>query len=248
MPLFFWLGRRRYWLLVAYWVLLPSAWAETVLSVAAGGGYKRPANELAAAFTRKTGIRVKTHFGNLQQMLTQAVQSDQLSMVLDDQGYLEKNTRLTFTRFLPVGRGHLVLAWSADRHLTTPEDLARPEFARIAIADLRHATYGKAGSEYLMRTGLVAKIQGNLLVCSTVPQVAADVIKGEVDAGFINLTEALGVQDQLGGYLTLDEHFYDPIYIAFGVIAGRENLPGVQAMTDFLQTAEARAIFSKYGL
>ncbi len=224
------------------------AQAETVLSVAAGAGYKRPVSELGAAFEKKTGIRVEYQFGNLGQVLTQALQNEKLSMVFGDQYYLEKNTQVSFDHFLPAGRGRLVLAWPAGHSLEKPEDLAGPGFDRVAIPDITRAIYGRAGSEFLERSGLAAKIGGHLLTVATVPQVSAYLLRGEVDAGFINMTEALSIRQKLGGYLEIDQKLYDPIQIAFGVVKGRESLPGVSEMSAFMQSDEARAILARYGL
>lgn len=236
---------------VAVLMLAGSIWqnatAET-LSVAAGAGYKRLISELATAFEHSSGIRMEYHFGNLGQVLTQAVQSDQLSMILGDQSYLESNNRLKFSRFLPAGRGRLVIAWPTDKTLEKAEDLAEPAFQRIAIPDLRYAIYGKAGSEYLERSGLVAQLHANLLTVATVPQVSAYLVSGEVDAGFINLTEAIGIRNQIGGYLELDPGLYDEIRIVGGVIAGREKLAGVSEMAAFLETSEAKTILARHGL
>ena len=129
-----------------------------------------------------------------------------------------------------------------------PEELASPEFARIALPDAQHAVYGKAGSEFLERSGLADKVRARLLTVATVPQVSAYLVSGEVDAGFINLTEALAVRDRLGGYLEIDPQLYGEIEIVGGVVRGREALPGVAALTAFLESPEAKAILTRHGL
>lgn len=224
------------------------AFAEQTLMVAAGAGYKRPVQELAAAFERHAGIRVEAFYGNMGQVLAQAGQSDRVALVFGDRAFLKNAKRLGFSRYLPVGRGRLVLAWPHGKRLNDPAELTGPDFARIALPDPRHAVYGKAASQFLERSALAPKLRERLLTVATVPQVAAYLIRGEVDAGFINLTEALAVAGRLGGYQEIDPTQYDPIQIVAGVIDGREALPGVAALAAFLETPEARSALARHGL
>ena len=52
--------------------------------------------------------------------------------------------------------------------------------------------------KYLHNTGLWTPLQKKLLIVGTVPQVSTYLLSGEVDVGFINLTEAmaLGIESQ----------------------------------------------------
>lgn len=234
-------------LLIYVGVALQAVAAEP-LTIAAGAGYKRPVAELASAFERSAGVKVETFFGNMGQVLAQAAQSERVAVVFGDLAFLENAGELKFARFLPAGKGRLVLAWPTGRRLATAQGLADPAFVRIALPDVRHAVYGKAGSEFLERSGLADKVQGRLITAATVPQVSAYLVSGEVDAGFINLTDALGVRERIGGYIEIDPALYGEIRIAGGVVAGREAQPGVAEFGSFLQGAEARAILARHGL
>ncbi|GAB3466321.1 molybdate ABC transporter substrate-binding protein [Azotobacter salinestris] len=226
---------------------LPASAAES-LTIAAGAGYKRPVSELAAAFERRSGIRVEPFFGNMGQVLAQARQSDRVAVVFGDQAFLEGAGQPAFVRYLPAGKGRLVLVWPTGRTLTGPEDLLGPAFARIALPDERHAVYGKAASQFLARSALAGRLEGRLIRVANVPQVSAYLASGEVDAGFVNLTDALGVRERIGGFLEIDPRLYDEIRIVAGVVEGRESLPGVAALAEYLASPEARAILTRHGL
>lgn len=117
---------------------LGPALAAESLMIAVGAGYKRPIGELAAAFERRSGIRLEPLFGNMGQVLAQAGQSDRVALVLGDQAFLEEAGQVAFSRYLPVGRGRLVLAWPNGKRLAEPADLAAPGFpARSAPRGLR---------------------------------------------------------------------------------------------------------------
>lgn len=218
------------------------------LTIAAGAGYKRPINELTQAFERDSGIQVNTLYGNMGQVLAQATQADKIAVVFGDRSFLENAKQVSFKHFIPAGQGRLVVAWAKGKTLQKVEDLANPEFSRIALPDMRHAVYGKAASEFIAHSGLAAKLPTTLLTVATVPQVSAYLIRGETDAGFINLTEALGIQDKIGGYLEIEASSYSPIQIVGGVVQGRENAPGVRELESFLKTETAHSILNKHGL
>lgn len=220
----------------------------TTLTIAAGAGYKRPVSELSQEFQRTSGIKVETLYGNMGQVLSQATQTEKITIIFGDRSFLEAAKQVEFARFIPAGRGRLVIAWAKGKTLHSVEDLERPEFSRIALPDMRHAVYGKAASEFISSSGLAAKLPTTLLTVATVPQVSAYLISGETDAGFINLTEALGIQDKIGGYLEIDAKGYSPIQIVGGIIQGRENTPGVHELEAFLKTEAAQQILNKHGL
>lgn len=240
----------RLWLagvfLVAGCVL--QAVAADALMIAAGAGYKRPVSELAAAFERASGTRVEPFFGNMGQVLTQTAQSGKVALVFGDLAFLEKAEQVKFDSFMLAGKGRLVLAWPKGKQIARVEDIAAAGFTRIALPDVRHAVYGKAASQFLTRSKLADAVKDRLLTVATVPQVSAYLVSGEVDAGFINLTDALGVLDRIGGYIEIDPALYDEIHIVAGVVDGRDGLAGISAFGAFLAAPEARAILSRHGL
>lgn len=233
-------------LIFALLIVCP-ALAETLL-IGAGAGYKRPIAELSTAFEKKTGIRVEQTYGHMGGVISQAKQSGQVAVIFGDLAYLSKAAGIAFAKFLPVGDGRLVVAWPKGSDLKSPDALTEPRFARIAIPDTKSAIYGIAATEFIQRNNLAAALKDKLQVVATVPQVSAYLISGEVDAGFINLTEALGIKDKIGGYLELDQTYYNRIRIVAGVVDGFGEQPAVRQLQQFVETPEARAILEKHGL
>lgn len=228
-------------------LLVHPALAETLL-IGAGAGYKRPVSELSAAFEKKTGIRVEQIYGHMGGVISQAKQSGQVAVIFGDLSYLSKAEGIAFSKFLPLGDGRLVVAWPKGSDLKSPAALTEPRFARIAIPDTKSAIYGIAATEFIQRNNLAAALKDKLQVVATVPQVSAYLISGEVDAGFINLTEALGIKDKIGGYLELDQNYYNRIRIVGGVVEGFGEQPAVLQLQQFVETSEARSILEKHGL
>ena len=239
---------RRFLVFLALALLLLQARAADTLLIAAGAGYKRPLTEVATAFESKTGIHVEQIYGHMGGVVEQTRQSGQVAVIFGDQFFLEKVTSVSFADYLPLGDGRLALAWPRGTALSTSEELAQPRFARIALADTQSAIFGIAAKEFLTRSGLEPQLRNRLQVVSTVPQVSSYLVSGDVDAGFVNLTEALAIKDRIGGYLEIDRKLYAPIRIVGAVVKGFEHQPSVLALRQFLESAQARSIMDKHGL
>jgi len=224
----------------------PSTRGET-LRVGCGAGYRKPMMKIFSILTDKTGVSVEPVFGNMQQILAQAKASGTLQVLIGDKAFLEASS-IPLSMFKPIGRGRLVLASSRGLKIVNLEDLLSARFKRIGIADERKAIYGKAAKECLIHEGLYESLQDKLLVSATVPQVSAYLVIGEVDAAFLNLTEALSIKERIGGYTEVDSRCYTPVEIGVGVVQGAEHSKEVHQFLSFLETDDARALLMQYGL
>lgn len=227
-------------------ILSTSLRAETI-TVAAGGGYKRPLLEIADKFEKKTGHHVDAVFGHMQQIFSQAKMSGQIAILFGEKSFFEQPD-IKFVSFYPLGQGKLVLAWRKGLSLKKIGDIRSNIVARVAMPDTRKAVYGKAAAEYLEKSGLAGKLGSKLLVVATVPQVSSYLQTGEIDAGFINVTDAIGIHENIGGYLPAEQAFYSPIFIEAGVVSGFEKQTVVKAFLKFMQEKECIAVLGHYGL
>ncbi len=224
------------------------AFAET-LTLAAGAGYKRPLAEMIQAYEASGGGKVDQIYGNMGQIMMQAKAGGDIAFIVGEEAFLKTSSGLEFSSFHPIGEGVLVIAYGKKVTLQKPEDLTKPEVAKIAMPDEKHAIYGKAGKEFLQSTKLMEKVEKKLLVVATVPQVSAYLISGEVEAGFINLTDALYIKDRIGGYLTPDRTTYGPIKLVLGVLKGFEANTGAKNFLNFLKgDPQVKEILKKSGL
>jgi len=221
--------------------------ADDNVLVAGGAGYKRPIDEIANGFEAASKIKVERIYGHMGQVLQQTRASGKVAIVFGEQDVLEKAEQVAFAKYLPLGRGRLVLAWPKGKTLKSSTEISGEGFARIGVADTKQAIFGKAAIEYLQHSGLYPAVEKRLIMVSTVPQVSAYLISGEVDAGFINLTEALGIRDKIGGFIEIPAGDYSPIRITAGLVAGQDSAP-VRALVDYMQTPLVAEIIKHYGL
>jgi molybdate transport system substrate-binding protein len=226
---------------------IPAVQAEEGLTVAAGAGYKRLVDELCTAYTAKTGVTVSKVFGNMGQITAQAQESRAVDFIMGDKQFLDA-TKLGFTEELTIGRGKLVAAVAKGVKIDNLDALTDAAIKRIAIADSEKAIYGHAAGEFLNHKGIWQQIQPKLLMVGTVPQVTAYVLTGEVDVGFINLTEALAIKDRVERIIPIDEKLYSPILIVAKRLRQSTNTKAAASFVTFLQSEEAQAMLKKQGL
>lgn len=225
----------------------PFAFAET-LTLAAGAGYKRPISEIIQAYETSGGGKIDQIYGNMGQITMQARASGNIAFIVGEEAFL-KSSGVEFSAFHDIGAGVLVIAYGKKLKLQQPEDLLSQKVARVAMPNEKHAIYGKAAKEFLHKTGLRDKLEKKLLVVSTVPQVSAYLISGEVEAGFINLTDALYIKDKIGGYLAPDRATYNPIKLVLGVTRGYEEKTDSARFVKFVQTdPQVKQILQRAGL
>ena len=219
--------------------------ADTLL-LAAGAGYRKPVLELMQNFSQASGIKAEASFGNMKQIETQAQQNPDIAFLIGDRVFLEPMQM--FERYLPLGQGRLVLVAARGQSMVSLNELREPRFKRIALPDRTKAVYGKAAATCLQRLGLEQPLAGKLLEVATVPQVSTYVATGEVDAGFVNLTEALALGDRVGTRVDAPVSCYDPIEISIGVLKGRGESAGARAFVDYLRSPAARSVLERHGL
>ena len=241
-------GQKVFLILMLFLLSATTASARDLM-IAAGAGYKKPVTEVMHSFKKDTGITTVATFGNIQMVSRQAEQTGEISCIIGDKKFLNRlGSTVTFSRYAPIGKGILVLAYRKGITLHKPEDLLTNQAKSIFMPHEKKAIYGIAGTETLSSYGYTSKLADKVTQVATVPQVVSYLITGEADAGFINLTEALANKDKLGGYLVISEVRYTAILIVAGLVKGFEKDAESLKFIDYLQTERAKQIFDKYGL
>lgn len=216
------------------------------LLIASAAGYRKPLMALIQQFSTTHDIKVEASFGHMKQIETQARQNPDIALLVGDRAFLEPMELAS--RYERLGAGKLVLIYARPLALSSLDDLKKDEVARFATPDQTRAIYGNAAMQCLRNTGLLEAVRAKMVESDTVPQVGTYVALGEMDAGFVNLTEALGQGSKIGGYVIAPASCYTPIEISMAVMEHHADNPAVKAWADFVATPPAREILAKYGL
>ena len=203
---------RRIVICVAVFFFLISVASADTLTLGAGAGYKRMLEGVIKGYELKTGRKVDQVYGHMGQIVMQAKASGSIGIIVGELSFL-RSSGLEFADFKQLGQGVLVLAYAKNVRLTSTEDLNKPEIQKIAIPDAKQAIYGKAAFEFLQNTGLLGKIQNKIVTVATVPRSRPDLMSKDAEAGFINITDAIYIKDEIGGWLEVDKTQYSPIQL-----------------------------------
>ena len=172
---------------------------------------------------KKEGMDVAGSFANLGQLVIQS-RENKISFIVGDEAFLKKSD-LNITKFERIGRGTLVLVTPKNIKINDVSEIAK--FDKIAMPDPKKAIYGIRTNEFLQNAKMDG-VKDKILAVAGVPQVVAYVINGEVQAGFINSTEAVAKKDEFGSIIYIDESLYSPAYIGIA----RLSACGEQAEVD----------------
>ena len=216
-------------------------------AITTGLGYKPMVQQLCAAYAALTGTQpTEMYSGNIGQIIEQAKAGSGVGIIVSEKTSLQESG-LAFATYQPLGEAVLVLAWRKGLHLDSPQDINRPEFARIGYPDAKAAIYGRAAVAFMKGNNLFDALKPRLSMLSTVPQVFSYLVSGDLDAAFVNEAVARKQADSIGGWMEVREG-YTPLLLVAGVVAGHETDADVRTFLQFLHTPEALRILAGSGL
>ena len=221
------------------------------LTVAAAASLAPILDELGEIYEQQTGKEIVFSYGssgNLAQQIRNGAPFDIFASAdalrvdeLIDEGLLDKDSRLDFAQGVLV----LVGAPELELPLESIEDLANPIVRDVAIANPRHAPYGIAAAQAILRTGVEVTVLPKLVYGESVRQAGLMVQTGNTDTGLIALSIAKNMD--LQGF-ELPQELHDPI-LHVVAIHNETLLPAEAAsFLEFLSSPGAQVIYENSGL
>ncbi|MEN9842982.1 MAG: molybdate transporter substrate-binding protein [Pseudomonadota bacterium] len=119
---------------------------------------------------------------------------------------------------------------------------------KIAIANPKHAPYGKRAVEALQAAGVYSQVESKLVFGENISQTAQFVHTGNADMGIIALSLVLNpALSAQGRYVLIPSHLHQPL--AQGFVLTRKGMqnPKAVAFGNYMEQAQARAIMTQYG-
>ena len=156
---------------------------------------------------------------------------------------------LAGTEVKPYGVGRLVL-WSTslDASRMTLASLADPKITRIAIANPKHAPYGKRAEEALRAAGLWAVVEPKLVYGENIAHAAQFVQTGNAQVGLI--AQALALSPELaskGGYSLISDQLHAPLEQGFIITQRAAGNALAKRFADYMGSPGTRAVMTRYG-
>jgi molybdate transport system substrate-binding protein len=240
-------------LLLAGALLFSPAAHAGQITIAAASDLKFAMDEVAASFRKAhPGDTVEVVYGSSGNFHAQIQQGAPFDLYFSaDIAYPRELARrgLAASEVKPYAIGRIVL-WSASLDATrmTLASLADPKITRIAIANPKHAPYGRRAEEALRAAGVWEKVEPKLVYGENIAQTAQYVQTGNAQVGIIALS--LAVNPQLagkGGYWLIPDNLHQPLEQGFVITRRAAGNELARRFADFMSTRSVRAIMTRYG-
>ncbi|WP_373293866.1 molybdate ABC transporter substrate-binding protein [Paenibacillus albidus] len=228
-----------------------AATKKTEIIISAAASLKDSLDEIAALYEKKhPGIRLVFNYaasGTLQKQIEQGAPADlffsagdKQMNVLVDQGLIGDHKKLLKNQLV------VVVPSDSQAKLTSITALTAPAFKRIAIGQPESVPAGQYAQQSLEAKKVWDRLQGKLVFTKDVRQVLSYVETGNVDAGFVYKTDAL-TSSKVKIALAVGAHVHKPIQYPAGIVKDTKHPEEAKAFYSYLQTREARSIFTSYG-
>ena len=225
------------------------------IAVAAASDLNFAIKDVIGEFEKQTGHRVKVSLGSSGNFYAQLQQGAPFDLYFSaDIGYPKKleEAGLTVPGSLyryAVGR---VVLWVPN---TSPLDLNKgltvlrePGIKKIAIANPKHAPYGRAAVAAMEHAQVYGDVKDRLVLGENISQAAQFIESGACDVGIIALSLALApVMKSAGSYWEIPAEAHPPLEQGAVVMKQSKNQELARSFLGFLQGPQGQEIMTRYG-
>jgi molybdate transport system substrate-binding protein len=238
---------------IALWAV-PSPAGE--ITLAAASDLVFVFKEIIPAFEKETGETVRLSLGSSGNFYAQIENGAPFDLFFSaDIGYPKKLEEAGLVEAGSLYRyavGRIVL-WAPKNSPIRIEALGIKALLdrsvmKIAIANPKHAPYGKAAVEAMRHFQIYDSVKEKLVLGENVSQAAQFVASGSADLGVIALSLALGpAMKERGDYWEIPKAAYPPLEQGAVILKQGKNPAGAEAFLSFLRRAEGRRVMERYG-
>lgn len=233
-------------------VLSMSAYAEKI-NIAAAADLKFAMDEIVAKF-REANAKddVDVIYGSSGKFYTQIQQGAPYDLYFSaDIAFPRELARsgFSFSEVIPYAFGRIVL-WSAtmEANKMSLESLTSSKISHIAIANPKHAPYGKRAEEALRASRLWERVEPKLVYGENIAHTAQFVQTGNAQVGIIALSLALNpALANKGGYWLIPDTLHAPLEQAFIITKRAQGNDLAKKFADYMRSSATRTIMTKYG-
>lgn len=233
-------------------VCFAEAHAEKIM-VAAAADLKFAMDEVVSEFKKSNpDAQVDLVYGSSGKFFTQLQQGAPYDLFFSaDISYPQELKKAGFaaSEVKPYATGRIVL-WSnsLDASKMTLESLSDPKVARIAIANPKHAPYGKRAEEALKATKQWDAVQSKFVFGENIAQTAQYVQTGNAQVGIIALSLAKNAElAKQGSYWLIPDNLHQPLEQGFVITKRAEKSELAKRLGAFMESKQARTVLVRYG-
>ena len=239
-------------IIVCSLLVATTAHAEKI-TVAAAADLKFAMDEIITSFKKSSsGHELEVVYGSSGKFHTQIQQGAPYDLFFSaDIKYPHELAKkgMAASEVKPYAVGRIVL-WSnsMDASKMTLASLTDPKISRIAIANPKHAPYGKRAEEALKSLKLWDTLQPKLVYGENIAHTAQFVQTSNAQVGIIALSLALNPElSKKGGYYLIPDKLHNPLEQGYIITKRGADKPLARQFADYMGSKPARSIMSKYG-
>jgi len=230
--------------------------ADEKILIAAASDLNFAMNEICRVFEKThPGIKVEVSYGSSGNFFAQIKQGAPFDVFFSaDASY---PALLEEEGFCAKGQSHLyaigkIVLWVPKKSALNPQKglnlVLESELKKLAIANPKHAPYGRAAEESLRYYGLLDKVQDKLVFGENISQTAQFVQTGSADAGIIAMSLAISPNmAESGSYWVIPAESYSRLEQVYTVLQRGKGKSSVKTFLAFAQGKNGKKILSDFG-
>jgi len=239
---------------VSAFVLPPDTFAEEI-AIAAASDLNFAIKEVIAEYEKATGNHVKLSLGSSGNFYAQIQNGAPFDLYFSaDIGYPKKleEAGLTVPGTLyryAVGRIVLWTNQTSHRDISKGlEALRDSAVKKIAIANPKHAPYGRAAVAAMQHYKVYDQAKDRLVLGENISQAAQFVESGACDVGVIALSLALApTMKAAGTYWEIPAEAHPPLEQGAAILKSSRQQKTAQQFFEFMQGTQGQEIMKRYG-
>jgi molybdate transport system substrate-binding protein len=227
------------------------------LTIAAASDLKFALGDIISAFgLQRPDVQVKVTYGSSGNFFAQFSNQAPFDLFLSaDISYPQKLVDLDLgakETLFSYGVGQIVIwvpqASTLDVATRGMEVLGDPTVKKIAIANPKHAPYGRAAEAALKQLGVYDQVAERLVLGENIAQTAQFVETGAADVGVIALSLALApAMREKGRFWIVPQTAYPPLKQGGVILSRAKERAAADQFRDFMREERSREILKKYG-
>ena len=243
-------------LLAGVGCLAPGIAQAGEITIAAASDLNFVFKEIVADFEKKTGNTVKLSLGSSGNFFAQLSNGAPFDLFFSaDIGYPKKLEEAglaepgTLYRYA-VGR---IVVWvpkgsPIDVGALGMKALQHPSVKKIAIANPKHAPYGRAAVAAMEHFKVYEAVKGKLVLGENISQTAQFVQMGGADVGIIALSLAVApAVKETGLFWEVPPEAYPRLEQGAVIMRTAKDPKTARAFLDYVRGPEGRGVFARYG-
>jgi molybdate transport system substrate-binding protein len=225
------------------------------ITIAAASDLNFAFKEIVAEYEKTTGNHVKMTLGSSGNFYAQIQNGAPFDLYFSaDIAYPRKLEEAGLTvpgSLYHYAVGRIVLWTGLESRLDVTqgfETLREAIVKKIAIANPKHAPYGRAAVAAMEYFKVYDQVKDKLVLGENISQAAQFVESGAADVGIIALSLALAPPMQAAGhYWEIPADAHPPIEQGAVILTGGKNQEHAKAFLSFIQSAEGQTMMTRYG-